>query len=256
MLIDCHVHLTGYSLADLPPLIERATRADVHCIITAGTTLDSCRQGIQLAERFPTVYAGVGIHPRRVTGPVPQQTYEELRRLALSSPKVVVLSETGLDFGGENVDRPAQEQAFREQIRLARDLRLPIVWHSWLAHLDVLRILREEQARDVGGVMHYFQSDETSARAAIDEGFLISFARPLLRFPHLQELAPRLPLESIVLETDCSPQPWKESREDWTEPRHVAEVAGCLAHLRGITMEEVAQATTANMMRLLRLPVD
>ena len=99
--------------------------------------------------------------------------------------------------------------------------------------------------------MHYFQADEATAREAIDSGFLISLARPLLRLPELQEVVRDLPVESIVLETDAAPQPFKKYRHNWTEPRHVKDVAEKLAELKGITLEEVAHTTTGNLTRLL-----
>ena len=149
-------------------------------------------------------------------------------------------------------DRAVQYQAFREQIRLACELHLPIVFHSRESHEEVLRVLREERAYEVGGVMHYFQADEATAKKAIDLGFYVSLARPLLRLPHLQEVAAGLPLEHIVLETDAAPQPFKPRRESWTEPRHVRAVAEKLAELQGRPVAEVEAATTDNVRSLLR----
>ena len=103
------------------------------------------------------------------------------------------------------------------------------------------------------GVMHYFQGDKETAREAIESGFHISLARPLLRLTELQEVARELPLESIVLETDAAPQPFKKYRHNWTEPRHVRDVAEKLAELKGISLEEVARVTTDNLTRILKL---
>ena len=164
---------------------------------------------------------------------------------------MIVISEIGLDFLDNMPDRAMQYQAFREQIRLARDLRLPIVFHSREAHVEVLRVLREERAYEVGGAMHYFQGDMDTARAAIDLGFHISLAKPLLRLPHLQAVAAELPLEHVVLETDSAPQPFKAKRENWTEPRHLQEIADKLAELRGIDADEVRQMTTGNFFNML-----
>ena len=100
--------------------------------------------------------------------------------------------------------------------------------------------------------MHYFQADEATGREAIDLGFLISLARPLLRLPDLQEAAKALPLESMVLETDAAPQPFKKYRHNWTEPRHVKDVAQKLAELKGLPIEEVAEVTTGNLTRLVK----
>jgi TatD DNase family protein len=115
----------------------------------------------------------------------------------------------------------------------------------------VFKVLREENAGQVGGAMHYFQGDAETARAAIDCGFFISLARPLTRLPELREVARDIALEHIVLETDAYPQPFKKYRHNWTEPRHLADVAQCLATVKGISVEEVAEVTTANLSRLL-----
>jgi TatD DNase family protein len=130
---------------------------------------------------------------------------------------------------------------------------LPIIFHSRESHPEVFKVLREESAGDIGGAMHYFQGDETTAREAIDCGFYISLARPLTRLPELQEVAKVIPLENIVLETDAAPQPFKKYRTNWTEPRHVQSVAQTLAEVKDIPVEEVARVTTANLVRLLRL---
>ena len=186
-----------------------------------------------------------------LTGPIDERVYSQLRGYATSTDKVIVISEIGLDFLDNMPDRATQYQAFREQIRLARDLSLPIVFHSRKAHDEVLRVLREERAYEVGGAMHYFQGHMDTARAAIDLGFYISFAKPLLRLPHLQAVATDLPLEHIVLETDSAPQPFKAKRENWTEPRHLQDIAQKLAELRGIQIEEVRHHTTDNFFNML-----
>ena len=183
--------------------------------------------------------------------PIDEEAYGQLRDLAVSTEKVLVMSEIGLDFIEGAPDRALQYQAFREQVRLARELGLPIVFHSRDSHTEVFRVLREERAYEVGGVMHYFQADERTAMEAIDLGFYISLARPLLRLPHLQEVAAELPLDSIVLETDAAPQPFKAKRENWTEPRHLRTIIESLSELQRKPVEEVEEAVAANVKRLL-----
>ena len=253
MLADSHTHLDEYPAAEMPEILERARSAQVGLIVLAGTAVASSRACIALAEQHNVFYAGVGIHPMRIESYVDEETYGTLLDLARSSPKVVCVSEIGLDFLPASPDTALQYQAFKEQIRLARDLGLPIIFHSRDSHPEVLSTLREEKAYEVGAVMHYFQGDEATAREAIDSGFYISLARPLLRLPELQEVARRLPLESIVLETDAAPQPFKKYRHNWTEPRHTHDVAQKLAELKGITLEEVAEVTSGNLTRLLKL---
>ncbi len=252
-LMDSHTHLDKYPESEMAEILERAVDAQVGLIVCAGVTVDSSRACIELSEAYDMLYAGVGIHPMNLEGPVDAEVYTSLRDLATGSPKVVCVSEIGLDFQPESPDREVQSQAFREQIRLARELKLPIIFHSRESHAEVFRTLREERAYEVGGVMHYFQADEATAREAIDLGFLVSLARPLLRLPELQEVARGLPMDGLVLETDSAPQPFKKHRYNWTEPRHVMDVAEKLAELKGITRDEVARTTTANLTRLLKL---
>ena len=251
MLIDCHAHLDLYSEHELTQVLERGRSAGVDLAISAGTTVEASRRSVELSHAFPGFFSGVGIHPMDLQGPIDEDAIRELRRLATSTDKVLVMSEIGLDFMEGAPDRATQYQAFREQIRLARDLALPIVFHSREAHSETVRVLREERAYEVGGAMHYFQADEDTAREVIDLGFYIPLARPLLRLPELQQTASNLPLESLVLETDAAPQPFKAKRENWTEPRHVRTIAERLAELKGLPVAEVEAATTANVASML-----
>lgn len=250
---DSHTHLDQYSPDEIPSILQRARDAGVGIIICAGTTLDSTRACVQMSRQYDVIYAGVGIHPMEAHQEIDEGTYGDLEAVAKGNPKVVCISEVGLDFLPTSPDHQIQFQVFREQIRLARSLKLPIIFHSRESHPEVFRTLREEGAEEVGGTMHYFQGDEATALEAISCGFFISLARPLLRLPELQGVAKTIPLEHIVLETDAAPQPFKKYRSNWTEPRHVLTVAEKLAELKGITLAEVAEVTTRNLTRLLRL---
>ena len=251
MFIDCHVHLDPFTDVEVGEILDRARGVGVHAVISAGTTIPSSRRSLELSERYDGLFSGVGIHPMDIREPFTDRTYETLRDLATSTDKVLVMSEVGLDFMEGAPDRAIQYPAFREQIRLARELGLPVVFHSRESHDEAFRVLREERAYEVGGIMHYFQGDFRTAQKVMDLGFYISLARPLLRLTYLQETAVKVPLENIVLETDAAPQPFKSKRENWTEPRHVATVAQTLAELKGIDVEEVEEVTTRNMSRVL-----
>ena len=259
MLADCHTHINHYPSIELDDIVGRALDAGVSAIIVAGTTVEGSEECVALAERHPALFAGVGIHPMQVTGLLEEETYHRLWELARSGPRVVAVSEVGLDFGDNAPDLALQYQAFREQIRLAREVRLPIIFHSRElpgqpgVHREVFQVLRQERGWEVGGVMHYFQGDRATAQECMDLGIYISLAKPLLRLPQLQELVKELPLESIVLETDASPQPFKGKRENWTEPKDTRQVAEKLAELKGISLEEVAQATRTNLLHLYDL---
>ena len=253
LLGDCHTHLDNYPPLEIPEILQRAREVEVGFVVCAGTTVDSTKACVQMAEQYEMLYAGVGIHPMNAHQVINEATFQELKTLAESSAKVVCVSEVGLDFLPDSPDHQVQYQVLREHIRLARELKLPVIFHSRESHPEVFQTLREERAGEVGGVMHYFQADEATAREAIDCGFFISLARPLLRLPELQQVAKDIPLENIVLETDAAPQPFKKYRHNWTEPRHVQTVAQRLAELKGITLDEVALVTTRNLTRLLGL---
>ncbi len=253
LLGDAHTHLDQYGPQEIPGIVARAQEAGIRFIVLAGTTPESTRACIQMARDYDIFHAGVGIHPTEAHRPLDEAAYAEMETLARDNPEVVCVSEVGLDYLPDSPDHDTQEQVFREHIRLARSLNLPVIFHSRESHPAVFRVLREEQAGDVGGAMHYFQGDEATAREAIDCGFFISLARPLLRLPELQETARAIPLENMVLETDAYPQPFKKYRHNWTEPRHVLEVAQKLAEIKGVTVEEVAQVTTRNLAGILKL---
>ena len=256
ILTDCHTHLDHFPPSEIPEVLQRARDAGVGLIVSAGTTLDSSKACVELANTHRMLYAGVGIHPMDLGGPIDNPTYTSLIDMVAGNPKVVCISEIGLDFLPTSPDHQIQFQAFHRQIGLARELNKPVIVHSRDSHPDLLRILRTEKARDVGGIMHYFQGSEKVANEAIDLGFFISLAKPLLRLPELQDLARNLPLKRIVLETDSAPQPWKKYRRNWTEPSHVRQVAEKLADIKELTVEEVIQLTTDNLLEILNLTVD
>lgn len=256
MYVDSHTHLDDFPSEELDGVLERARAAGVGAIVLAGTTLESTEACVGLARSRPMLLAGVGIHPMDVTAPVDDACAGRLRDAALSTPKVVAVSETGLDFDRGAPDLSLQYQSFRAQIRLALELGLPVIFHSREIpgqpdlHMECLKVLRQEQGWRVGGAMHYFQGDERAARECVELGFHVSWAKPLLRRPDLQAIAAWVPLECIVLETDTYPQPFKGSRDKWTEPRDVPLVAAKLAEIKDVPVEEVERVTTANFLAM------
>ncbi|MYD35820.1 MAG: TatD family deoxyribonuclease [Dehalococcoidia bacterium] len=250
--VDSHTHIDQHDADEWPDIVARAQEAGVEGIITAGVTIESSERCVGLAEQFPgAVWAGVGVHPMDISGPLSDSEIERLRDLALHQ-RVVCISETGLDWEPGRPDRAAQEQAFRAQLRLAVELNLPVIFHNREAGMEPLRIIAEEVGDKVPAVAHYFQGPLDYARACLDQGIYLSLAKPLLRLPDLQEIvAHHAPLESMVLETDSYPQPYKKKRENWTEPRDVPMVAAKVAELKGITPEEVAETTTATIQKVL-----
>jgi len=249
-LVDTHAHLdSGQYRDDLDAVIARAEAAGVGTILTVGCDLESSRASMELARRFPRVYASVGIHPHDAAT-VDAAALATLKQLA-TADKVVAIGEVGLDFYRDRAPRDLQRQALRAQIRLARELGKPLIVHDREAHAEVLAILQEEGASEVGGVMHCFSGDLELARACVALGFFISFAGPLT-YPHsaLRKVAAELPIDVMLVETDCpylAPQPWRGKR---CEPAFVRVTAEALATIKGLTLEDVARITSLNAFRL------
>jgi TatD DNase family protein len=249
-LVDTHAHLdSGQYRDDLDAVIARAAEAGVSTILTVGCDLESSRASIELARRFPQVYASVGIHPHDAAA-VDAAAMVALKQLA-TQDKVVAIGEIGLDFFRDRAPRDLQRQALRSQLRLARELGKPLIVHDRDAHAEVLAILQKDGASEVGGVMHCFSGDLELARACVSLGFFISFAGPLT-YPNsaLCKVAAELPIDVMLVETDCpylAPQPWRGKR---CEPAFVRATAEALATIKGLTLEDVARVTSLNAYRL------
>lgn len=251
MLIDTHVHLDPFSKIEIEEILYRATNEDVKIVISAGTTIESSKKNIEYSKIFPQFFTGVGIHPMDLIEPFSKNHDNELRDLVSNHEKVIVMSEIGLDYLPDMPDRAWQFDAFRKQISIARDFKLPIIFHSRDAHNDCFRVLREERAFEVGGVMHYFQGSLYDAQTAIDSGFYISIARPLFRIDELQDVVKKISLEHIVIEKDSAPQPFKKNRENWTEPRHLRSILLKIAELKDLSAQEVERIIFNNTKKLL-----
>ncbi|MBI4202605.1 MAG: TatD family hydrolase [Chloroflexi bacterium] len=258
ILADAHTHLDQFPNKDIPGILQRAWDAEVGFIIIAGVTEASSQRGVALAEQYEGVYAGIGIHPEEARVPLDGNTYQKLKTLAHSSSKVVCLSEVGLDFAPGMPPIDIQEQVLRQEVRLARELGLPVIFHSrefpdrLSDHQRILEVLKEERIEEVGAAWHYFQWSKDMAEACFDLGMHVSIAKPLLRLPDLQAVVKDLPLERLVLETDTYPQTFKRNRARWTEPKDVLDIATAIAQLKGISLEQVAEVTTGNLLRLLK----
>lgn len=254
-LIDTHAHLDNRQFSeDLEQVLERAQATGVSQILTVGCDLASSRASIELARRFPQLYAAVGIHPHDA----PQADaagLAELRRLLADEPKVVAVGEIGLDYYRDRSPRPVQAQAFRDQLALARDVGRPVIIHDRDAHDDVLQMLRESGARDVGGVLHCFSGDLEMAKAVLDLGFYLSFPGTIT-YPNNsagREVVQGVPIESILIETDCpylAPQAYRGRRN---EPAYVQHTAAMIAEIKGLTPTDVARITTLNAWQLFGL---
>ena len=251
MLVDSHCHLDEFQNNEIDDILVRAKEANVDLIVTVGTTLQNSFRAVELSTIFPNIWAGIGIHPMEVDKEFDQEEYKTFSDLIDSTDKVIAVSEIGLDFLDTSPDRLLQYQVFREQIRFAKERMLPIIFHSRESYSETLKVLREEHAYDVGGIMHYFQGNETIAWEAIDLGFYISLAKPFLRSEDLQSVVKSIPLENIVLETDAAPQPFKDNRQKWTEPRHVYDIASKLSEIKNISFAQVEEVTTKNFFNIM-----
>jgi len=261
-MIDAHAHLNfpDYD-RDLPLVLERAREAGVEALICVGTELVSSRRAVELASdrtpasgSRPEIYAAVGFHPLEAQEADPGKM-EELASLA-RHPRVVAIGETGLDFYRKKPPLPHQEEAFRHQIRIAREVGLPLIIHARDSLKEVREILEEEGLSEAGGVMHCFGGDEEEALEFVHLGLHIGLGGPVTfkNAARAREVARRVPLERLILETDCpflSPHPYRGQRN---EPSRIALIAREIALLRGISPEEVDRITSENARQLFRLP--
>jgi len=254
MLVDSHCHLDFPQLqADLDGVLARMRDNAVTHALTISTTLKTFPEVLSVAKGHANVWCSAGVHPdEREDGR--EVTFEELVRMA-QDERVVAIGETGLDYFRVEGDTEWQRERFRVHIRAARALAKPLVIHTREAAADTLRILREERAGEVGGVMHCFTETWEVAQAAMELGFHISFSG-IVTFKNakdLKEVAKRVPLERMLVETDSPYLAPVPHRGESNQPAFVRHVAEEVARLRGATLEEVATATSENFFRFFRV---
>ena len=253
MLVDSHCHLDFPELrADLPAVLARMGENGVTHALTISTTLETFPAVREVADAAPNLWCSAGVHPdERRDGR--EATLEDLLAMARDD-KVVAIGETGLDYFRVEGDTEWQRERFRTHIRAARACGKPLVIHTRSSAEDTIRIMREEGAEQAGGVMHCFTETWEVAEAALALGFHISFSG-IVTFKNaadLKEVARRVPLERMLVETDSpylAPVPHRGKPNQPAFVRHVAEE---IARLRAISLEEVARATTENFFRLFR----
>ncbi|MCA0758312.1 TatD family hydrolase [Paenibacillus sp. N4] len=247
LLFDTHTHLDSHKFdQDRESVIARAREAGVHTLLNIGFNRETIPTTIALTEKYDFIYAAVGWHPVDSIDMRPEDL-EWIERLC-AHKKVVAIGEIGLDYHWDTSPKEVQQRVFREQIRLARKLQMPIVIHNRDAHEDIVRILKEEQASEVGGVMHCFSGSWETAKQCLDMNFYISFGGPVTfqnaRVP--KEVLKRVPLNRILIETDApylAPHPFRGKRN---ESAYVTLVAETAAELLGKTVEEIGAITTEN----------
>lgn len=254
MLTDTHTHLNAPQFdEDRHEVIARARESGISRIINVGFNRETIPTSIALAEQYDFIYSTVGWHPQDAKDMTPEDLawIEQL----CSHDKVVAIGEIGLDYYWDTSPKDVQDRVFREQIRLARKLNMPIVIHNRDAHQDIIRVLREEKAAEVGGVMHCFSGSWETAKMCLDMNFYISFGGPVTfknaRQP--KEVLEKVPLDRLLIETDApylTPHPFRGKRNETAYVKLVAETA---AQIKGLTLEELAHATTKNAVTLFGL---
>lgn len=254
MLFDTHCHLDDPRLLeDLDAVLERAEEAGVRRITSIGCASDvsSVTSAIELARKHPDrISATVGVHPHDAKH-LDDALCDAIRD-AGRDPSVVAIGETGLDFHYDHSPHPAQEDAFRRQISIAKELKKPLVIHTRSAPKDTLRILREEQARDVGGIIHCFSEDAPFAAEALDLGFVSSFSG-IVTFKKavaVQEAVVKQPADALLVETDAPYLAPVPRRGKLNEPAYVAYTAARIAELRGEDPEALARTSYENAIRI------
>jgi TatD DNase family protein len=253
-LVDSHAHLDFRQFSrDRDEVLQRAQDSGVKLIINIGCDLQSSQKSIELAEKYSLVYAVVGIHPHDAAR-VPANYLQELKALA-GHPKVVALGEMGLDFYRDRSPRAVQKKIFQQQLKLAREINLPVVIHDRDAHGEILEIMEGEGLPAQGGVMHCFSGDLELARRVLKLGLYVSIAGPVTypRNHKLARVASWVPAEKLLVETDSpflTPNPLRGKRN---EPANVALVVEKVAALRDVPAEEIGRICLDNTKKLFSI---
>ncbi|MFC4620352.1 TatD family hydrolase [Camelliibacillus cellulosilyticus] len=254
MLFDTHTHINDQQFDDdREAVIQRARDAGVQEMVVVGFDRETIPKALDIADKHQNIYAAIGWHPVDAV----DMTDEDLDWLdeLTCNPKVVALGEMGLDYHWDKSPADVQKDVFRRQIALAKHLDMPIIIHNREATEDIVKILQEENAAAVGGVMHCYSSDWETAKRCMDMNFYIGFGGPVT-FKNgklAKEVAQKVPMDRLLIETDCpylSPHPFRGKRN---EPARVRLVAEEIAALRNLPLEEVGRITTGNARRLFQL---
>ncbi|WP_072891828.1 TatD family hydrolase [Ornithinibacillus halophilus] len=256
MLFDTHVHMNARQfIEDRDEVIKRAFDTGVHYMVVVGFDRETIPLAIEIAEQYETIYAAVGWHPVDAI----DMTDDDLAWIEeLSShPKVVAIGEMGLDYHWDKSPKDVQKEVFRKQIQLAKKVNMPIIIHNREATEDIIQILEEEDAKEVGGIMHCYNDSVQYVQQCLDMNFYISLGGPVTfkNAPLPKEVAAEVPMDRLLVETDApflAPHPNRGKRN---EPAYVKLVAEKIAEIRGISFEEISENTTKNAFTLFGLDV-
>ena len=249
-LVDTHAHVMDSAFdADRDAVLLRALESGVGALVLVGYDLATSRGAVELAARIPNAVATVGIHPN-AAGAASQADFDAIERLARNNPHVVGIGETGLDYYRHHTPPARQREAFAWHLELAETLDKPVIVHNRQADTDVAEVARAHRR---AGVLHCFSSsDEQYLRSMLDAGFFVSFAGPLTfrNAAATRRMAALVPLDRLLVETDCpylAPEPHRGRRN---EPAYVRETAACLAEVRSQSLEQLAEQLWSNCMRV------
>ncbi|MBQ8639869.1 MAG: TatD family hydrolase [Lachnospiraceae bacterium] len=255
MIFDTHAHYDDDAFdEDREALLASLPQNGVEAVTNVGASLKGCRKSVEMARRYPHVYAAVGVHPDHVNE-LSEERLEWLEQTAREEKKVVAIGEIGLDYYWDISAHEVQKEWFRRQLKLAEKVGLPVIIHSREAAQDTFDLLKEEKAGDIGGVIHCYSGSVEMAREYVKMGFFIGIGG-VLTFKNakvIKAVAADIPLERIVLETDCpylAPVPYRGKRNCSLYLPHVVET---LSEIRGVSPEEVIRITCENAKRLYRL---
>ncbi|MGG4167488.1 TatD family hydrolase [Rossellomorea vietnamensis] len=254
MLFDTHVHLNAEQFdEDLEEVLSRAKEAGVEKMVVVGFDRPTIDRAMELIGQYDFLYAAIGWHPVDAI----DMNDEDLTWIEELSqhPKVVAIGEMGLDYHWDKSPKDVQKEVFRKQIQLAKKVKLPIVIHNREATQDIVDILREEGAEEVGGIMHCFSGSPEIAQECVEMNFYISLGGPVTfkNAKKPKDVAKEIPLEKLLIETDCpylAPHPYRGKRN---EPAYVKLVAEQIAELKEVSLEEVEKITTENAMKLFNI---
>lgn len=254
MLIDTHAHLNDEKFDnDRKEVIKRARESGLEKIINIGYNKETILTTLDLINQHDFIYGAIGWHPNNAHE-MAEEDFDWLKELS-KHPKIVAIGEIGLDYYWDFAPKDVQQEIFRKQIKLAKELNLPIIIHNRDAHQDVFNILNSEGVNQVGGIMHSFSGSVEMALKSIDMGFYISFSGPVTfkNAKKPQEVAAAIPLDRILIETDSpylTPEPFRGKRN---ESAYVKFIAAKIAELKGLDIEEIEQITTDNAKRIFKL---
>ncbi len=252
-LIDTHAHLDMKEFrANLDELLENCRNAGIEKVLIPGVTLKDMPRIITLIEKYPQLYGAAALHPSDAKD-WDENSYDTLKKYA-QHPKILAIGETGLDYYWDKTFIDLQKHVFKEHIRLAKEVYKPLIIHSRESSADILAILKETNAKEIGGVMHCFSGSAEFALECIKENFYIALGGPVTfkNAKKPKEVAQRIPLERLLLETDSPYLAPQQFRGKLNDPSKMVCVAEEIAELRNISIEEIAEVTYKNSIKLFR----